>query len=126
MILSSFTVESFLLGSFEKPWAAGFVDRIESRGSELLGPPFKNNAALGETNDAISEALGEIDLMQAHNRSDSIFAADAMQIAKHMHGRFRIKAGNGLVCKDELGLLGLCPCDAHALLLTTRELISSM
>jgi hypothetical protein len=43
-----------------------------------------------------------------------------------MHSRLRIEAGDGLVSEDEFGLLGLCPCNAHALLLTARELIGSM
>jgi hypothetical protein len=56
----------------------GRVDFLQLRGTEFVCRRIEHDAAAGQSDNAVGEAAAEFDLMQADDRGDPVFAADAV------------------------------------------------
>ena len=115
-----------LLGGFQELRVARLVDCVEGGCPQALGPSLEYNSALREPDDAIRKASREIDLVKAHDRSDTVLATYPVKVAQHPDGGFRVEARHRFVSENKLRLLGLGSCYANTLLLAAGELISAI
>jgi len=56
--------------------------------------------------------------MKADHSSDAVGCAYFAKLRQDLDSRFRVQTCNGLICKDQLGLLDQRARNAHPLLLT--------
>ena len=88
--------------------------------------PSKTMRPLSQSDHAIGEPAGQLDLMEADDCCNAIFPANAMKICKHFLARCRIEAGDRFVGENDLRLLRHGPGNTDALLLAAGELIRAI
>ncbi len=76
-----------------------------------------------QSNDAIGETTCQLDLMQADDRGDIVFAANAVDQFENANCRGGIETRHRFVGKNCVRMLCECPRDAYALLLAAGQLV---
>ena len=86
--------------------------------AQLRCRAFENDTATRQADHAIGKPSSQIHLVEADDRGDAVFAANAVKVRKHFHARRRIETRHRLIGQNNLRPLCHGPGDADTLLLT--------
>ncbi len=99
------------------------VDLLQGGVTEFIDRGVDHDMTGRQSNDAIGETTCQLDLMQADDRRDIVFAADAVDQFKNSSCRGGIETRHRFVGKNCMRMLRERPRDADALLLAAGQLV---
>ena len=86
----------------------------------------QHDPAVRQSDDAVSEAASQIDLVQVNERGNAVFSTNSVKVCEHLLAGRRIKAGDRFIGKDNRRSLRHGPGDSDPLLLTARQLVGAI
>jgi hypothetical protein len=96
---------------------------VQNRLAQLRCAAFEDDPATGQADHPIGELASQLHLVQADDRSNAVFAANAVKVRQHFLARRRIETCHRLVGENNLRPLRHRPGDADTLLLPPGKFV---